>query len=210
MSYPNYARSERIADALVHLSGLAMALTAIVIFLVLNAGELARGQIAGLVVYWLGLLAMITASLCYHATPWEALRPQLRKLDHAMIYVKIAGTYTPIVIMLGSTLANVLLVVVWAMALVGAAAKLFFWRAPGKYGAGLYLALGWISLVLIWNLFDRSSAAGWCAVAGGLTYTTGVVFFHWESLKYANAIWHGFVVTASALFFAAVWIGTLV
>ncbi len=209
MSYPNYARSEKIADALVHLSGLAMAVTAIVVFLVMNVGDLGGGEIAGLTVYWVALLAMITASLCYHATPWERFRPHLRKLDHAMIYVKIAGTYTPIVISLGSWIGYVLLAAVWVMALIGAAAKLFFWRTPGKYGAGLYLALGWISVALIWNLFDRSAAAGWCAVAGGLTYTAGIVFFHWESLKFANAIWHGFVVTASGLFFASIWIGTL-
>lgn len=209
MAYPKYARSEKIADALVHLSGLTMASGAIVVFLLQNGAELGGGEIAGLTVYWVGLIAMITASLCYHATPWERFRPSLRKLDHAMIYVKIAGTYTPIVIALGGWVAYVLLATVWALAFLGAAAKLFFWRRPGKYGAGLYLALGWVSSVLIWSLFDRSSAAGWCAVAGGLTYTAGVAFFHWESLKFANAIWHGFVVVASGLFFAAVWIGTI-
>lgn len=209
MSYPNYARSERIADAFVHLLGLVMAITAIVVFLRLNGAELGGSEIAGLAVYWVGLLAMITASLCYHATPWERFRPHLRKLDHAMIYVKIAGTYTPLVIAVGGWFSYALLAVVWTMALIGAGAKLFFWQRPGRYGAVLYLALGWISVFLIWTLFDRSVAAGWCAVAGGLTYTLGVVFFHWESLKFANAIWHGFVVAASGLFFAAVWIGTL-
>jgi len=209
MSYPDYAPAERLADVLVHLSGLVMATAGIAVFLLLNAADLHWGEIAGLTVYWLGLLAMISTSMFYHATPWEALRPTLRKLDHAMIYLKIAGTYTPLVIALGSWLSYAFLALIWGLALVGAVAKLFFWRTPGRWGAGLYLALGWGSLFLIWMLFDHSVAAGWCAVAGGLTYTAGVVFFHWESLKFANAIWHGFVITASGLFFASVWLSVL-
>lgn len=209
MSYPVYAKSEKIADALVHLSGLVMAITGIIIFLFLNAGDLAGAQIASLVIYWIALLSMISASLAYHATPWEDLRPQLRKLDYAMIYVKIAGTYTPIVMLLGGALAYSILALVWVLALVGAGAKLFYWQRPNKFGTVLYLALGWLSAVLVWRLFELSPAAGWCAAAGGLTYTAGVYFFYRENLKYANAIWHGFVVTASGLFFASIWIGTL-
>lgn len=204
--YPNYSRSEKIADGAVHLAGIGAALVAIVVFLLFHMDRLGQGDLAGLTVYWVGLVAMLSVSFCYHMTPWERFRLPLRRADHATIFLKIAGTYTPLVLSIGTAFSYGVLAIVWALALLGAATKLFMWRSPGRMNAALYLGLGWLSVLLMWPLFDASPAAGWCAVIGGLLYSSGVIFFHWESLKYANAIWHGFVVTASGFFFAAVWL----
>ncbi len=163
----------------------------------------------GLGVYWVGLIAMLSVSFCYHMTPWERLRPTLRRVDHATIFIKIAGTYTPLVLTIGTAFSYLVLGIVWTLALFGAGRKLFFWRSPGRFGALLYLGLGWLSVLLIWGVFQISPAAGWCAVTGGLLYSSGTLFYHWESLKFANAIWHGFVVVASGCFFAAIWISVL-
>ncbi len=204
--YPTYARSEKIADASVHLTGIAAALVAIVCFLIIHLDMLKPSILGALSLYWLGLVAMLTVSFCYHMTPSERYRPALRRADHATIFLKIAGTYTPLVFSIGTVFSYAVLALVWLLALCGAVTKLFMWRKPGTFNSALYLALGWMSVVLIWSVFQISTAAGWCAVIGGLLYSAGVIFFLWDSLKFANAIWHGFVVTASAFFFGAVWL----
>lgn len=204
--YPSYSRAEKLADGAVHLFGIGAALIGITAFLALHASMIQGGALAGLWVYWLGLVAMLSVSFCYHMAPWEAWRLPLRRADHATIFIKIAGTYTPLVISVGTMFGYVVLAMVWALALLGAATKLFMWRSPGKLNAALYLGLGWVSVLLIGPIFMTSAAAGWCAVVGGLLYSGGVVFYHWEALKFANAIWHGFVVVASGCFFAAVWL----
>lgn len=206
--YPSYARAEKWADGAVHLAGLAAGLIAIAVFWSMQKHSLGSGVVAGLWVYWVGLIAMLSVSFCYHMTPWERYRPALRRADHATIFLKIAGTYTPLVMSIGTAFSYVILVVVWGLALLGAALKMFRWRRPGKLDAGLYLGLGWLSCLLIWGIFQSSTAAGLCVIAGGLLYSAGVIFYHWESLKFANAIWHGFVVVASGWFFAAIWIST--
>lgn len=206
--YPNYARSERIADGTMHLLGVTGALVGSVLLIVWAAMHLGGGQIAALSVYGAALIATFCASAFYHMTPWENLRPTLRRIDHAAIYLKIAGTYTPLVVMIGSAFTYGLLVVVWVLAAWGMVQKLFFWQAPGRFGPALYLIMGWMGVAMIWQAVPV--LPGWSTgliAAGGLLYTLGVVFFAWESLKFSNAIWHGFVVAASACFFAAIALG---
>lgn len=206
--YPKYARSERIADGTMHAIGLTGALAGavtLVIWAVLHAGA---GQVAALTIYGVGLIATFAASAFYHMTPWEGLRPTLRRIDHAAIYLKIAGTYTPLVVMIGSAFAYVLLAVVWGLAVFGMIRKLFYWRVPGRLGPLLYLVMGWMGVAVIWLALPV--LPGWSTaliVVGGALYTLGVVFYAWEGLKFSIAIWHGFVVTASACFFAAIAVG---
>ena len=125
-----------------------------------------------------------------------------------MIYLKIAGTYTPLVLFSGSMTSFVVLGVVWTFAVYGMIQKLFFWRSPSKYSPALYLFTGWLSLPLLWSLMPVLPwpSSGLIA-AGGLLYTGGVIFFNWEKLKFSLAIWHGFVFAASACFFAAIAVG---
>lgn len=208
-SYPAFARSERIADGLIHLLGVILAIAGsvmLVVFAVLWAGA---GQIAAVSVYGAALIATFVASASYHMTPWERLRPGLRRIDHAAIYLKIAGTYTPLVVMIGSGFGYVLLGLVWVLALIGAVAKLFYWSTPGRLAPRLYLVLGWLSLTLIWSLAQNLPIpATALIIVGGLLYSAGVIFFNWETLKFSNAIWHGFVLVASGCFFGAITMGT--
>ena len=181
--YPNYAALERRVDGAVHLTGLVAAFIAILVCLSIHSNMLSAGALTALTIYWIGLIAMLAVSFCYHMTPWERFRAPLRRADHATIFLKIAGTYTPIVIALGNVVSYAILALVWALALLGAVKKLFLWRRPGRLNAMLYLGLGWISLGLIYGLFQLSPAAGWCVVVGGLLYTGGTVFHHWEGLN---------------------------
>ncbi|MCF2872448.1 hemolysin III family protein [Octadecabacter sp. G9-8] len=205
--YPTYSRGERIADGAVHVAGIVFAIVGTVL-LILWASEQTTGMIAGLWVYGAALIASFVASFCYHFTPWEGPRPVLRRIDHAAIYLKIAGTYTPLVVLIGSAFAYGILAVVWGLAALGVAMKLFFWGRPTRWGVGLYLGLGWISLALATSLVPLvSGAVMGLIVAGGLVYSAGAVLFSLEGLKYQNAIWHSFVLIASVCFFAAIALG---
>lgn len=203
--YPTYARAERIADGTMHAVGVLGAVTGAVVLIIWSSGNTTAGQIAAISVYGATLIATFVASAFYHMTPWESIRPTLRRFDHAAIYLKIAGTYTPLVVMIGSGFAYVVLAVVWGLAVVGMVLKLFFWRTPGRFGPALYLIMGWLSLALIWSLWPIVPVSAMVLMAaGGLLYTAGVPFYASETMKFSIAIWHGFVVAASACFFAAI------
>ena len=203
--YPTYARSERIADGTMHAVGVLGAITGAIVLIVWSTGSATAGQIAAISVYAATLIATFVASAFYHMTPWAGIRPVLRRFDHAAIYLKIAGTYTPLVVLIGSWFAYVLLALVWGLAVLGMVLKLFFWRTPGRFGPALYLIMGWLSLALIWSLWPIVPLPAMALIAiGGLLYTAGVPFYASETMKYSIAIWHGFVVAASGCFFAAI------
>lgn len=205
MAYPSYSRSERFADGSVHLTGISLALAAIVAVGLTSLETMTPGVTLAVIVYWLGLSAMLVTSGFYHMTPWEDWRGSLQKLDHAVIYFKIAATFTPFVVVIGSAFSYVILASVWVLAVVGAIRKLFIWQNPKPWiGSAFYLAMGWMGVFLVWSIFDISTLAGCLSVTGGLLYTAGVLFFNWESLRFSMAIWHGFVLTASACYFLAV------
>ncbi len=207
--YPTDALSERIADGTVHAIGVLGALTGAVLLIIWSAFNASPGQIAAIAVYGGTLIATFAASAMYHLTPWEHIRPVLRRFDHAAIYLKIAGTYTPLVVMIGSGFAYLVLAVVWTLAVIGVVLKLFFWRTPGRFGPVLYLVMGWLSLALVWSLWPVVPVSAMVLIAiGGLLYTAGVPFYATHTMKYSTAIWHGFVLAASACFFAAISIGS--
>jgi hemolysin III len=196
----------------IHALGVIFALAGAILLVSLSAwSEEARiDRTVAVAIYGGALIATFSASAFYHMTPWTRLRPLLRRIDHAAIYFKIAGTYTPLVVLIGSAFAYAILAVVWAIALGGAVTKLFFWKSPGRLGPTLYLLMGWLSIALVWSLAMTLPVASTALVViGGLLYSAGVIFFVWEGLRFSNAIWHGFVLAASACFFAAIAMGVL-
>ena len=206
--YPVYARSERLADAAMHGLGIVAALGGTIWLIVWTFGRVSGGQTAALTLYGLTLIAAFSASTIYHFTPWERLRPAFRRADHAAIYLKIAGTYTPLVVLVGGVGAYLVLAAVWALAAFGMVQKIWFWSKPGRNGIALYLVMGWLSVLLAGALFAALPGSALALIAaGGLLYTFGVVFHVWEGLKFSNAIWHGFVLVASVCFFTAIALG---
>ena len=208
-AYPAYARSERIADGTLHALGVGFALAGAVALVGWSAGRADAGQMTALAVYGAALIATFTASAFYHMTPWTRLRPALRRIDHAAIYLKIAGTFTPLAVLIDTGFAYGVLALVWGMAAWGVTRKLFFWRVPGRFGPALYLVMGWLGVLLMPAIATQMPvlALGFLA-SGGVLYTVGVVFFSWDSLKFANAIWHGFVLAASVCFFTGIFVAT--
>ncbi|MCO4848155.1 MAG: hemolysin III family protein [Yoonia sp.] len=200
--YPTATIPERIADGFMHVLGVTGAIFGTIYLL--NIGTLT----AALAVYGVSLITALSASAIYNMTPFDAPRPFLRRVDHALIYALIAGTYTPLVVMLDTTLGYIILAIVWVLAIIGLTLKLFFWRSPGRFGPALYLIMGWLSIFLIWALVPVvPSTVVWLIAAGGVLYTAGIPVHAAKRMPFSTAIWHGFVVVASACFFAAITVG---
>lgn len=207
MAYP-YSPRETLADASVHVSGIVTGLIACSSLVAYVLQTQAVGQITATSIYAGAVLFALVASALYHLLPWDRTRPWLQRIDYAAIYIKIAATYTPLVVLVGSGFAYVVLAGIWAVALVGACAKLSFWSTDGRGTLALYLAMGWASILLIWPMWQSlPGVSTGLIVAGGLLYTLGTVIFAHNGMRYQNAIWHGFVLSASACFFGAVAVG---
>lgn len=202
MSYPAYTRAERIADGAVHLLGVGAAIFGIIVLFKLFKNQMHGGTFIAISIYAMALLAMLTASATYHIAADTAARPLLRRLDHAAIYLKIAGTFTPLSVFLGTAFGYLILACVWTLALIGAGAKLMAKRGHMTTGSLPYVALGWIGVALFIPLMGVLPVYSLVMlISGGLLYTAGVLFYCWGGLRFANAIWHGFVVVASACFY---------
>lgn len=205
MSYPAYSRAERLADGTVHLLGVVAAVIAVTVLFTRFPDEISWGIWTALAIYSTGLLAMLGASAAYHILADTTARPLLRRLDHAAIYLKIAGTFTPLAVMLGTGFGYLLLCLVWALALIGAATKMMAARGRMTTGYWPYLALGWLGMALFVPL---AGLLPWLSLnmilAGGILYTLGIVFYSWENLRFATAIWHGFVLIASGCLFVGI------
>ena len=205
MSYPAYTRAERIVDAVVHIIGICAAIIGIALLFALWAYRLDGATLAATILYCAALILMLSASAAYHIAAHTPARPILRRLDHAAIYVKIAGTFTPLAVLLGTAFGYVVVVIVWTFALIGAATKLMTARGKMTTGWMPYVAVGWAGLALFVPLVPILPGLSLTMiVTGGLLYTAGVVFYCWENLHFSNAIWHGFIVIASTCFFVGI------
>ena len=182
---------------------------------VLVRGAEARVAVA---VYALSLCAMFGASALYHRIDWSP-RPRawLRRLDHSMIYVLVAGTYTPFALLvLEPALGWTILGVVWAGALAGVALSLVWIDAPRWLSAALYVALGWVAVVVLPQLWDRAGAMAFALLAtGGVLYTLGAVVYARRRPDPAprvfgyHEVFHVLVIAAAAAQFAAVALATV-
>jgi hemolysin III len=206
--YPTSAA--KCADLVVHIVGLTLALVGGIVLLVfaVRAGSISR--VVGVSIYGAGVLAMLAFSTAYNFAK-ARYRPVLRRLDHAGIFLMIAGSYTPFTIHnLTGAWAWGMTIAVWSIAAVGALGKLFLPKVDRRLWVAVYLALGWLVVVALKPMIDH---VYWVAllllVAGGVLYSTGVIFYVNKRLKFSRAIWHGHVVAAAAAHWAAVLIGVV-
>jgi len=203
---PRYTRAERVADGCVHVTGVAFSVLATAAMLTLAAKGLPMASTASLVVYAFVMVAVFACSAAYHLSAHGKLKANLRRFDHAAIYVKIAGTYTPLALLkMGDAVGLALLGAVWAITAFGATAKLLWPERLVRTSYVLYLAQGWAVVAAFNSLLPAvSSRVLVLLVVGGCLYTVGVVFHLWERLRYHNAILHTFVLAASVCHFAAI------
>ncbi len=203
----DFSPGELLADRTVHIVGLVAGVAGAVTLTLIAAIELKWAALVTVVAYSAGLVAMLAFSAAYSLGHRSRHRHILRRLDHAAIFVMIAGTYTPFTILgldggwrIGMTIA------VWAMAAVGVAVKLF---APAhrstRISTALYLVFGWMGIIAVEPLLRSLSPTVLILIAvGGGLYSVGVVFHALQRLPYQNAIWHAFVLAAAMVHFGAV------
>lgn len=203
--FPSYTRLEHLADACVHIVSLLFAAAATAVLLAAAIGALPAADLAGLIVYCIGLMGMFTASAAYNMASRRELKEILRRLDHAAIFVMIAGSYTPFALAIGGTAGHSMLAAVWAIAAIGIAIKLRFPRRFDKLSILLYLAQGWIVLLALEPVAAKlPSQAFWLLLAGGAVYTLGVPFHLMDRMRFHNAIWHLCVLGGAACQYVAV------
>jgi hemolysin III len=203
--FPSYTRLEKLADACVHAASVIFSIVATFILLAAAIGTLPAADAAGLAVYCIGLIGMFGASAAYNLVPKPNLKEFLRRLDHAAIFVMIAGSYTPFALLMGGSAGRAMLIAVWAIAAAGVVIKLRFPRRLDRLSVLLYLAQGWIVLFALDPVVATlPSQALWLLLAGGIVYTLGVPFHLMEWMRFHNAIWHIFVLGGAACQFAAI------
>ena len=200
------SRGERLADGAVHIIGVLGSVIAVTAMIVLAAVWQDGPTVAAVIAYGLGTCAVFGLSAAYHLTPPSQAKAILRRFDHAAIFVKIAGTYTPLAaLVIGGTTGYALLAGVWAIAVIGVTLKLAGWRGGSKISVALYLIQGWLLVFAVGPLNDALTDAELilCLVGGGI-YTAGCTFYLMPRMAYNTAVWHMFVLVASACFYAAI------
>lgn len=203
---PRYTLGERLADGTIHVIGVAASVIALIVLLVIGIRNETALMVAGLAIYGLALVATFGCSAGYHLVVRPKVKEIMRRFDHAAIFLMIAGTYTPFVLLkMNDAWGLGLLAVVWSMAAIGIAIKLFFPRFLDGLSTALYLVQGW-AVLAAWEPLHAALPAGVLTLlmVGGVLYTVGVVFHLWNRLPYQNAIWHGFVLSAASCHYAAV------
>lgn len=201
-----YDRTERIADGVVHVIGVGLGLIGAIAIVIIASGATSAIDVPSIIVYAIGLVSMLGFSAAYNIWPISRVKWVLRRFDHSAIFLMIAGTYTPFIAVLKSSLVSAgLLVGVWSAAAVGVALKLLVPGRLDRLAVIVYLLLGWSGIVA-WKTVVASvpSLSLWLLAAGGVLYSAGVVFHAWKSLRFHNAIWHGFVLLAACCHYGAV------
>ena len=203
-----YSLAEEIANSISHGIGCIFGIVGLVLLLT-QAVEMRADTIAitSYSLYGGSMILLFLASTLYHAIPHQKAKYWLKKFDHCAIYLLIAGTYTPFLLVgLKSPLAQGLMVVIWSLALAGIIFKLTIAHRFKVLSLITYLSMGWLSLVVIYQLATKLSAGGvWLLAAGGIVYSLGVIFYVSRRIPYNHAIWHGFVLGGSVLHFCAIY-----
>lgn len=201
-----YSLAEIIVDAAVHIFGLVVAIAAGSILLAFALLHTAPEAFPALVVYVATLIVVLGVSLAYNMSPASPVKRYLARLDQAAIFLFIAGSYTPFLAVLGGTPTGVIMMsLVWGASLVGVALKLIVPQRFGRIAILLYLAIGWSGVLVFQSLGQALPATTlWLLLAGGITYSAGIIFHLWEKLRFQNALWHVFVVAGASLHLWAV------
>lgn len=201
-----YTLGEEIANSITHGIGAALSIAGLTVLVILAIMKSATWHVVGFSIYGATLVMLYLASTLYHSIQHPRAKRILQRVDHAAIYLLIAGTYTPfLIISLRGTWGWTLLAVIWGMAFLGIAYKLLFIEYFERISALGYVLMGWLCVIagrqLILNL--ASETLIWLAL-GGVLYTAGITFLVIRKIPYRHAIWHLFVLAGSLCHYFAV------
>ena len=198
---------EELANFISHAAGGVLSVAALVI-LIIRAVSLGNTlDIVSFAIFGTALVLMYTTSSIFHALKWNKAKEVFEILDHSVIYVLIASTYTPfLLIIVGGKDGITLLVIEWLICILGIVFKSFFVQKFVVFSTLLYIIMGWL-VVFVWNdlLANISNISLFFLILGGILYTIGTLFYMWRLFKYHHLVWHIFVIFGSIAHFFAVY-----
>lgn len=204
---PFYTVQEEIVNSVTHGVGAGLSIAGLAVLVVLAVRYGDAWQVVSVSVFGASLVLLYSASTLYHAVQQPRVKEVLRKLDHASIYLLIAGTYTPfLLISLRGPTGWTLLTVVWIMATLGVLWKMFFTGRFEVIATIVYVLMGWMGVIAVRDMVAAIPTTGLVFLfAGGIIYTLGVIFYAIEKIPYNHAVWHLFVLGGSVCHFFAVY-----
>lgn len=201
-----YTLGEEIANSVTHGIGTVLAITGMIVLILVASRQGDAWRIISCSVFGTTLILSYLSSTLYHSIPQVRTKQLLRSLDHAAIYLLIAGTYTPFMLVnLRGPWGWSIFGAVWGIAVLGVIMKTTFFGKIRSFSTVIYLVMGWIALIAIKPMISALDPEGIkLLVMGGLTYSAGVIFYAWKKLPYNHAIWHLFVLAGSGFHFFAI------
>ena len=201
-----YHPAEELANRLTHGVGALLSLAGLVLMVVYSALHGDAWVITSTAIYGASLVILYSASTLYHTVTSDRWRRFFQKLDHAAIFLLIAGTYTPFTLgPLRGGWGWTLFGIVWGFAVIGIVLKLFFAGRADVLSTIAYLVMGWLVVIAVKPLLAALPAGAlWLLLSGGLCYSLGTIFYLWEKLPYNHAVWHLWVLGGSVCHWAAV------
>ncbi|WP_318614463.1 PAQR family membrane homeostasis protein TrhA [Sporosarcina sp. YIM B06819] len=190
---------EELWNAITHGLGFVLSIPALVFLIIVGVRHGTATHIVSYTIFGVSMLLLFLMSTLLHSMPVKFKRI-FSILDHSAIYILIAGTYTPfLLVTIKGALGWTLFGVIWGLAIAGILFKVFFIHRFEFVSLIFYIVMGWLILIAIKPLFIQLTMAGFALlVAGGLLYTVGSIFYAWRKIPYNHAIWHVFVMAGSA------------
>ncbi|MEJ5256760.1 MAG: hemolysin III family protein [Fervidobacterium sp.] len=201
-----YTIGEEIANSVTHGVGALLSLAGFVILIIVAANNGGGGKLASAIVYGISLFILYMNSTLYHSIQHKKAKYVLEIMDHSSIYILIAGSYTPfLIISLKGWLGWTLFSIIWALTIVGIVFKVFFVKKFMILSTLLYILMGWMVVLVFKPLVNSvSNVSLMFLVAGGILYTVGAIFYVWRGFKYHHMIWHLFVLLGSLSHYFAI------
>ena len=190
---------EEIANSITHGLGFGLSVAGLTILVVLASMEGDPWRITSFAIYGSSLTILYLVSTLYHSLTHSRTKAIFRRLDHSAIYLLIAGTYTPVILIsMRTTWVLYLLPIIWAMAILGVYIKVRYIHRYERLSLAFYIFMGWFALIAVKPMFNSIPIESFIwIIVGGISYTSGVIFYAWERLPFNHTIWHVFVLTGS-------------
>ena len=190
---------EEIANSITHGLGLCLSIVGVIFLLIYSVKNGDPWRIVSFIIYGTSLTILYLVSTIYHSLKHSRAKAIFRRLDHSAIYLLIAGTYTPIILIsMRTTWVLYVLPIIWTMAIFGLYIKIFYIHRYERLSLAFYIFMGWFALIAVNPLYNSIPFESFIwIIVGGLSYTTGVIFYTWHRLSYNHAIWHVFVLVGS-------------
>lgn len=205
-SQKEYTIGEEIANSITHGIGAGISIAGLTLLIIFANFTGNVWHIVSFSIYGTSLILLYLASTLYHSFQKPSVKRVFKILDHSAIFLLIAGTYTPFTLVsFRGNLGWIIFSVIWALAIIGISLKVFFIHRFKRAMLFIYILMGWLCMIVLPEMLSTIPSGGIkLLVAGGLSYTLGVVFYVWHKLPYNHAIWHLFVMGGSILHYLAI------